>query len=437
MKKIMEQVLNKLTDLKAEGDLLLDTSKSLKMSVHNQELSEYKVSSSQVLGLRLIKDDKVGIAYTESLDEESLDLMLKQAFENASTNSSKPEEKILEHSGELIDVATYSEAPVDLRHKTEQVLALEKEMKVRDARVKVLPYNGYVENEFQSYFASSRGRYTQYRDQSYQIWTSALMEENDKKSTYHHFDLSHKFQDLNWKHITDVSLEHASAILREKNIPSGKYEVRFSQDLLSSLLGIFSGLFSAKAALDKVNPWAEKIGSQVMSSDLTITDVPDFERAFRKSLFDSEGVSRKALTLVQDGKLETFYHNSITATRMGVKTTAHASRGPQSSMVISGTIMIIQGKNPKAMPDKYLEVFQLDGLHAGTNSITGDFSLGVKGYVWEKGEKKECFGGVTLSGNFFEMLKNLDVVGTELLVSTDRNFFSSPMVFHDLFIAGS
>jgi PmbA protein len=72
MKKIMEQVLNKLTDLKAEGDLLLDTSKSLKMSVHNQELSEYKVSSSQVLGLRLIKDDKVGIAYTESLDEESL-----------------------------------------------------------------------------------------------------------------------------------------------------------------------------------------------------------------------------------------------------------------------------------------------------------------------------------------------------------------------------
>ena len=89
------------------------------------------------------------------------------------------------------------------------------------------------------------------------------------------------------------------------------------------------------------------------------------------------------------------------------------------------------------MPQRYLEVIQLDGLHAGTNSITGDYSLGVKGYLWESGEKKLCFGGVTLSGNFFQMLKNLDVTGSELLASSDRYFFSSPIIFHDLSIAGA
>jgi PmbA protein len=436
MKKMMEQVLNKLTDLKAEGDLLLDTSKSLKMSVQSQNLSEYKVSSSQVLGLRLIKDDRVGIAYTESLDEESLDLMVKQALENAKTNSEKPEEKILNLSGELLDVAHYQEGPVDLQHKAQNVLDLETEMKARDPRVKVLPYNGFSESEFQTFFASSRGRYTHYRDQSYQIWTSALMEEAGKKSTFHHFDLTHRYKDLNWKKITDVALEHASAILKETSIPTGKYEVRFTQDMLQSLLGVFGGLFSAKAAIDKLNPWGTKIGEQVMSSDLSVIDSPDFERAFRNSLFDSEGVERKSLSLVQDGVLQSFYHNSITANRLGVKTTGHASRGPQSAMGVSGTVQVLQGRNPIAMPTKYLEVIQLDGLHAGTNSITGDFSLGVKGYLWENGEKKLCFGGVTLSGNFFHMLKNLSVTGPELLASSDRYFFSSPLMFHDLSIAG-
>lgn len=80
MKKLMENILNQVTDLNAEADLILSTSKSLKLSAQGEALSEYKVSSSQILGVRLIKDYKVGISYTESLDKESLALMVNQAW---------------------------------------------------------------------------------------------------------------------------------------------------------------------------------------------------------------------------------------------------------------------------------------------------------------------------------------------------------------------
>lgn len=437
MKNVMEKILNQVTDLKAEADLIFSTSKSLKLSAQGEAISEYKVSSSQILGIRLIKDQKVGISYTESLDEESLALMVRQAKENAETNEPNPYEKILDLQGEVNDVITYDEKEVDIAEKTKQVIRLETEVKKRDGRVEAVPYNGYAENEFISHYMSSRGRYGKYQDQSYQAWTSALLGEAGKKSMYYDLSLAHRFQDLDWEYVIKNSLYHAQEMLKEKTIPTGKYQVRFTEDSFKDLMDVFSSIYSAKAAMDKVNPWGNQLGESVTSQDLTIEDHPLFERAFRISKFDSEGVERKPLKLVKDGVLQTFYHNSITANAMKANNTGHASRGPQSSLNIGGTVLLINGKNVRPAPPKYLEIIQMDGLHAGTNSITGDFSLPVKGYVWEGGEKKMAFGGVTLNGNFFNMLKNVEVTGSELHSSTDRSFFSVPLIFNDLSIAGS
>lgn len=436
MKKLMENILNQVTDLNAEADLILSTSKSLKLSAQGEALSEYKVSSSQILGVRLIKDYKVGISYTESLDKESLALMVNQALENAETNEANPSEKILDLSGDINDVITYEEREVDIAEKTKQVIKLETEVKKRDSRVEAVPYNGYSENEFISHYMSSRGRYGIYQDQSYQVWTSALLGEAGKKSMYYDLSLAHRFQDLDWEYVIKSSLYHAQEMLKEKTIATGKYQVRFTEDSFKDLMDVFSSIYSAKAAMDQVNPWANKLGEIVTSSDLTIEDHPLFQKAFRISKFDSEGVERRPLKLVKEGVLQTFYHNSITANSLKASNTGHASRGPQSSLNVSGTVLLITGENARPTPPKYLEIIQIDGLHAGTNSITGDFSLPVKGYVWEGGEKKMAFGGVTLNGNFFNMLKNVEVLGSKLLASTDRSFFSVPLIFNDLSIAG-
>lgn len=437
MKNLMEKILNQVTDHKAEADLILSTSKSLKLSAQSEAISEYKVSSSQILGIRLIKENKVGISYTESLDEDSLKLMVSQALENAETNEVNQNEKILDLTGDIEDVMTYAEEAVDISEKTKRVINLETEVKKRDKRTEAVPYNGYAENAYTSHYMSSRGRYGIYQDQSYQAWTSALLGEGSKKSMYYDFTLSHTFKDLDWEKVIKESLYHAQQMLLEKTIPTGKYQVRFTEDSFKDLMEVFSGLYSAKAAMDKVNPWAEKLGEVVTSSDLTIEDHPLFERSFRINKFDSEGVQRKPLKLVENGVLQSLYHNSITANHFKTKSTAHASRGPQSSLNVGGTVLLIHGKNVKPMPQRYLEIIQLDGLHAGTNRITGDFSLPVKGYVCENGERLMSFGGVTLSGNFFNMLKNVEVTGSELLASSDNSFFSVPLIFNELSIAGA
>lgn len=437
MKKLMEKVINELTDHKAEADLIYSSSKSLSLKVNAGKISEYKVSSSEILGVRAIKDGKVGISYTEAFDDESLKFMIKQALSNAEMSGAQPAEKILNLTGTLTDEMTYPEDEIDINVKVAKTIELESKVKSGDPRVVTVPWNGYSENEFTSEYLSSRGRSTSYKDKTYSIATSALMDEKGKKANYYDSNIAHKFNELKWDDVINNSLFHAKNLLGSKTIPNGKYQVRFDEDCLRDLLSCFSNFYSAKASMDKVNPWSAKLGTQVMSQDLTLIDEPLYEKSFRTSKFDSEGVERKTLTLVKDGELKSFYHNSVTANHFGTTTTGHASRGPASSIGVSGTHVLVKGKNKKPLPHKYIEVIDMAGLYSGANRVTGDFSVGIKGYVWENGERKTSFENMTLSGNLMEILNRVDVVGDELLPSQDLSFFSVPLIFHDLSVAGS
>ena len=437
MKNIMNQVMENITKIKAEGDLIFSTSKSLKMSAQRGEINEYKVSSAQILGVRVIKEGRVGISYTESLDNESLDLLVKQALQNAEVSEANLNEGILKLSGHGVDDLVIDETEVDIAHKTKKALELESEPKRLESRTVAVPYNSYSEGEYESYYLSSNGRSTQSKDKSYTITSSALLDDNGKKANYYDYNISHTFEGLQWKSVVDTSLEHARNLLTEKPLPTGKYSVQFTVDSLKSLMDCFSNFYSAKSSIDKVNPWAAKIGEEVISKDLTIDDEPLYKDAFRVSKFDSEGVERKSLSLVKDGVLRSFYHNSNTAKVFNTQTTGHASRGPSSSLNVSGTHLVINGKNKKPLPPKYLEVIQMDGLYSGANRVTGQFSVAIKGYVWENGQKTMTFGNITLSGNLIEMLKNVEVVGEKLVSSRDESFFTVPMMFHGVSVAGS
>lgn len=437
MKELLEKVINKMADQKAEADVILSTSKALKISSQKGVVSEYKVSSSQILGLRAIKDGKVGLSYTEALDEESLDLLVRQALENAEIAEPNSLERILKLSGHLADEASYPGEEVDIQLKTVKALELETKPREADSRVVAVPYNAYSENEFSSLYLSTQGRSTSYKDKVYSITSSALMDDQGKKATFYDYHATHRFNDLNWAKVIETSIFHAKNLLQEKTLATGRYSVRFHEDCLKNLLECFGNFFSAKSAMDKVNPWALKTGEKVISENISIIDDPFYKFSFRTSLFDSEGVERKPLALIQDGTLRSLYHNSVTASFFNTQTTGHGSRGASGPLTVAGTNVIIQGKNPTSLPERYLEVIQMDGLYSGADRVSGNFSVAIKGYVWERGERVQTFGNITLSGNLMELLNKAEVTGLELVPSTDRSFFSVPLVFHDLSIAGA
>ena len=80
-------------------------------------------------------------------------------------------------------------------------------------------------------------------------------------------------------------------------------------------------------------------------------------------------------------------------------------------------------------------VTEFAGMHAGANSITGDFSLAAKGFYIKDGMKAFPIEQITIAGNFFDVLKNIEIIGSDLKFPLSS--IGSPSVYvGELSVAG-
>ena len=67
-------------------------------------------------------------------------------------------------------------------------------------------------------------------------------------------------------------------------------------------------------------------------------------------------------------------------------------------------------------------VISLQGLHAGIDAISGDFSLQCYGYLIEGGKLGKPVSQITVSGNYFELLKEIEAIANDFefsLIASD------------------
>ena len=66
-----------------------------------------------------------------------------------------------------------------------------------------------------------------------------------------------------------------------------------------------------------------------------------------------------------------------------------------------------------ALAEKGLLVTEVMGMHTA-NPISGDFSLGVNGFLLKHGRKTTPVKGMAISGNIMELFNNVMAVGNDL-----------------------
>ena len=72
----------------------------------------------------------------------------------------------------------------------------------------------------------------------------------------------------------------------------------------------------------------------------------------------------------------------------------------------------------------------------GANAISGDFSLIAQGYTVKGGKKEKAVDRITVAGNFFQLLKNIRAVGSDLLFPGSST--GSPSVYiGEIVVAGT
>ncbi|MDW3189270.1 DNA gyrase modulator, partial [Vibrio sp. Vb0932] len=251
----VDYVLSEAKRQGAEADVIVNRNSSFSLKANQGKLDEYKVSSSQVLGVRVIKDARVATSYSESLEQPSLDLMLINALQSARFSKQDEHQTIScvnsKITTDIAEIAQDDTTSVD--EKIELSLALEQGV-VAQPHASSSPYNGYSDGETQLIIANTQGTLCQHFERSFTCYAYTLFEKDGKQSMAGRMSLGRRFDELNPTYCIEGGYNLARDLLDGVPVATGNYPAIFHINALASLFGAFGSAFSGVSAMKGISP---------------------------------------------------------------------------------------------------------------------------------------------------------------------------------------
>ncbi len=402
---------------------LSGTNTSLK--VYNEKIDSFSDNQNQGISFRGKFKEKMGYSYTESFTEEDADFLIKEAEENASVIESDDEQIIYDGKGNYVSVETYDSSLENLEiSKIEEFLInMEKEALQYDSRIKRVSTCVFGMGKSERIIKNSKGVDLRDRGNVAYVYISVAAEENGIIKTGSEFKVGRDFNEFNYKEISHRAAYKALSKFNSISVDLKESRCVIENLAFTSLLESMAGIFSAEAVQKGVSLLKGKIGEKIASDKVSVIDNPHLEKSEGAASFDSEGVPTKYKELISNGVLKTYLYNLKTAKKDGVESTGNASKGGYKGTVGISSFNLYVQNGVKSFEELLKDVNEgilitdFAGLHSGLNSISGDFSLAAEGFIIENGKKGRALNQMTVAGNFFEVLKNIEEVGNDIRFS--------------------
>ena len=423
----MEQFIQRVLAAAREAgitaaEIYLSSGDSFRAMCQQGQVNNYTVNSTRGLSLRGLYQGKMGYAATEAFDDEAVAQLVRGVKESAALIEDEDVQEIYPGDAEYPALDQYNPAldQVPEARKLQFVLDLEKCAKEKDPRIVQLTYDMLSTTSGQTRIANSYGLNLSFRDNLAVAVASALAKEGDRVSTGTGFAISRDFEALSVEKIAGEAVEEALFMLHAAPVPSGTYRAIIHSRCMPDLLGVFSDVFSAENAQKGMSLLAGKEGEVIAAPCVTLMDDPLLPGGLASRPFDAEGVAARPKAVIENGRLTTLLHNLKTARKAGVKTTGNAAKGGYAGTVEVAPSNFYLKPGEKSLEQLTAEmgeglvITDVSGLHAGANAISGDFSLIAQGYTVKNGRKDQPVERITVAGNFYQLLKSIRAVGSDL-----------------------
>jgi len=409
-----EEILQEAKKRDVQAEVFFCNANSFTASASEGELERYAVSRVGGFSLRVNVDGRSGYAYTECcMDAQTL---VARAIDNALSIEGSDEHPMQER-------CSYSNlVPVDspfaeLSHGDKIALALDLEKKALafDSRVKRLVYCDIGEVTGQVMILNSLGLEAHRKSVLSYIYALPVVEDAGETRTGFDCKLLHEATKVDA--CAEEAVTAALGKLGGTPVPSDNYRLVLKNSAMAELLAAFSPMFSADEAQRGCSLLADKEGQRIGADCVTIIDDPFHE--FAPRVFDDEGTPCITKNVVSKGILKTLLHNLKTAKKAGVQSTGNASRSSAASSIkVAPSVLYIKEGELSAEAilkemDNGLYITELEGLHAGLSTVSGDFSLQACGRLVENGRLTRAVSDITIAGNFLTMLQNVEAVAND------------------------
>ncbi len=194
--------------------------------------------------------------------------------------------------------------------------------------------------------------------------------------------------------------------LNPRQVPTGKdVTVVFDPRVARGFVGHIAGAINGAAVARKTSFLRDRMGEQVLKAGLNVTDDPLKVRGSSSRPFDGEGVSGKALTMIEDGVLKHWFLSSSAARELGLHTNGRGVRGGTSVSPSSTNLALEPGDiSPEDLiRDIGTGFYVTELIGQGVDMITGEYSRGATGFWIENGELAFPVSEVTIASNLKDM----------------------------------
>ena len=416
---------------------------SLSISVYKEEVEKYNLNNSAGLSFRGKFGDRIGYSYTEILDEDAIEMLVKKAKENVLAIENYDIQFIYEGDKEYKEISTYHEELEDIPADKLINIAISMEKEAKKYCNKVESFSGCSVSYSSGKYGiiNSKGLNLSNKSNLLTAYVVPIVKDLDKMYDGCGYVVAKSLNDVKPDKIAKMGVDEALSKIGGTSIASGNYKVIINNEAMVSLLSTFAGIFSGDAVQKGLSLLKDKEGEIIAADIVNLVDDPHLEDGLASVSFDDEGVATLKTYLIKNGKLNSLLHNLKTANKAGVKSTGNGFKSSYASPIsVSPTNFYIEpGINSleemTKKINKGLIITDFAGLHSGANSITGDFSLAAKGFYIEDGIKTHPVEQITVAGNFFTLLNNIEEIGSDLKFPMS-SVGSPSIVIKELSIAG-
>ena len=409
-------------------------SRSVSVDYRDGKVETLKESTQQSLWIEIFSKGRYSNHSTNDLRKESLEKFIANAidltgFLEKDKYRKLPDPELYKGQSQVdLDLNDVGQADITGEERQNRAKELGVHLEGKDERL-ISVASGFSDYHSESYQLSSNGFEGHQESTSFaQSVEISLQGKGDKKPEGGRYYRARHLDDL-------VGAEQTAneALARTQDRVGAEKIATETMPLLlenSNAAGLFWRLMrplSAASIQQKNSFLADRKGQKVGSDLLTITDEPSIVRGLGSRYYDGDGLAAKSMPIFTNGVLNNYYTDVYYGNKLGWTPNA----GGSSNLIVKPGMR--SGAEIEASLDRAILV--TNWLGGNANSTTGDFSLGVAGWLIENGKRVKSITEMNISGNYNDLLMNLIEVGNDPWIHS--SFRTPTMVFDKVSFSGS
>ncbi len=427
-----------------EIEVACSRSRSTSIKAYEGEVESLTTAENLAVGVRVLVDGREGFATAGSLNPDVVEAALADARDNARFAEVDPDAGIARPDGvEAVEVDLWRDG-VDATSIDDKIaLALEVERRVRtyDPRITGVRTVRYGDSAGAFALASTAGIEATTVGTSASVSAQALAADGDRTQIAHAYDGGREPADLDLDDVVERTASRVLDLIGARKPKTARLSLVLDPQGAATVIGLIAGTLSGLRVIRGRSPFADRRGETIAAPILSFGDDATDPESLGADSHDGEGLACRPVSLVENGVLQGFFHDSYTGRRSGEGSTGSAVRGTRglpSPGVHALHVTPGEGTLDEliAGTDLGLLVYTLDGLHSGVNAVSGDFSVGASGRMIRNGTLAEPVSECTIASTLQRLLLDVNRIGGHVK-HLPTGTSTPPLVIDNVTLSGS